>query len=605
MANLKYEVAGKLYTELKGKISAPKFQRNFVWKKKARRNLIDSIKQGLPIGCFLLQTLDNGQYNIIDGRQRFSTLLDYENHRYEYIEESDIDNDKILKIISSVASINNQFQKYCEDARKTIIKKIKAVAVKQLKTKNAEKSSVTFEIIDEIEKNFPNLSREDKKQLSGRVDKFYDSIWQILDTTNIVLPCIIFNNNISDDEIVATFINLNTKGTKLSKYDLYSAKWQNDIITVDDDNIIDKVISKYKDSLDGNQNIEAENFNETEIRSSKQINVFEYAYALSKLIGEACNGKMYQTKEASEVDSLGFSILASILNVPSKNMVLLSKKLIDSHINYVILKDKIIYCSKEIQSILDWYCTAPDGTNYFTHSYNQLVSYIVTYFKARFEITADGRIVDNPKRNKIQDFKANLHLWYLFDNIRGYWAGSGDTKLDRLVIIDDIFTSPYFAKVDSDRFQLALYDWINAEGNEKTTTVKPEIKLFINYIVKKRCSEPHQGMDIEHIIPQMRLELLSSREKGVLGISSPANLTLIPRFDNRSKREKTYYELVELRDQSALTYDKTLLDKYVYPERSEIKFIESNSEFTVQNFNRFKKDRTNTLIKLFISEYYN
>ena len=83
MANLKYDVEGKPYTTLKGKITAPKFQRNFVWKKKARRELIQSIKQGLPIGSFLLQKLSNGNYNVIDGRQRFSTLLDYEAHRYD------------------------------------------------------------------------------------------------------------------------------------------------------------------------------------------------------------------------------------------------------------------------------------------------------------------------------------------------------------------------------------------------------------------------------------------------------------------------------------------------------------------------------------------
>lgn len=95
MANLKYSVEGKLYIDLKNKIKAPRFQRNFVWKKKARRELIDSIKNGLPIGSFLLQTIDNDTYNIIDGRQRFSTLLDYENHRYDYIEENDISEDKI------------------------------------------------------------------------------------------------------------------------------------------------------------------------------------------------------------------------------------------------------------------------------------------------------------------------------------------------------------------------------------------------------------------------------------------------------------------------------------------------------------------------------
>lgn len=603
MAILKYDVESKPYIVLKGKISAPKFQRNFVWKKKARKELINSIKQGLPIGSFLLQRIDNDQFNIIDGRQRFSTLLDYEAHRYEYIDESDISEDKITDILLGIDEIETAFMQYNERAQKKIIADIKKVALKQLKTKDTDKSNVTFEIIDAIQLKFPGLSKNTQKQLNSAVNKFYDDIWQILDTTNVVLPCIVFNQFATDDEIVATFINLNTRGTKLSKYDLYSAKWQNDVIVIDDDSIIDKVISKYKDSLENNQNIEVESFNEMEIRATKQINVFEYAYALSKLIGEKCN-KIYQTKEASEVDSLGFSILASLLNVPSKNMADLSKKLINSHINLVALKDKIISCAKEIQSTLEWYCISPDTTNYFNHTYNQLVSYIVTYFKAKYEITSDGRIVDNSMKGKLKEFKAYLPLWYLYDNIRGFWLGSGDTKLDKLVLTDDIFSSPYFSKVSEDSFRIALQDWLTNENTERNPSVKPESKLFINYIIKKRCSEPHNGMEIEHIIPQIRLELLSSREKGVTGISSPSNLTLIPKFDNRSKREKTYYELVDLRDNSAMTYDTAQLDKYLYPEHSEIKFIEAQSEFTVAKFNQFKKDRTNTLINTFIDEYY-
>lgn len=603
MATLKYDVEGKPYIVLKGKISAPKFQRNFVWKKKARKELINSIKQGLPIGSFLLQRIDNDQYNVIDGRQRFSTLLDYESHRYEYIEESDISEEKIINMLLCVDEIESSYNQYNVSAQKKIVDDVRKTALKQLKTKDTDKSNVTFEIIDAIRAKFPNLTKTDQKKLNSSVNKFYDDIWQILDTANIVLPCIIFNEFATDDEIVSTFINLNTKGTKLSKYDLYSAKWQNDVIVVDDESIIDKVISKYKDSLENNQNIEAESFNETEIRATKQINVFEYAYALSKLIGERCD-QIYQTKEASEVDSLGFSILASLLNVPSKKMVDLSKTLINSHINLVNLKDRIINCAMEIQNTLDWYCLSPNKTNYFNHTYNQLVSYIVTCFKAKYEITSDGRIVDNPLRAKLKDFKAYLHLWYLYDNIRGFWLGSGDTKLDKLVLTDDIFSSPYFSKVSEESFRIALLDWINTENTEKNPTIKPETKLFINYIIKKRCNEPHEGMDLEHIIPQARLELLMSREKGVLGISSPSNITLLPRFDNRSKREKTYYELIDLRDQSALTYDVGLLDKYVYPEHSEIKFIEAQTDFTVNKFNQFKKDRTNTLINLFIKEYY-
>lgn len=111
-------------------------------------------------------------------------------------------------------------------------------------------------------------------------------------------------------------------------------------------------------------------------------------------------------------------------------------------------------------------------------------------------------------------------------------------------------------------------------------------------------------MDIEHIIPQSRLELLSTRERNIVGISSPTNLTLIPAFDNRSKREKTYYELIESRDETALTYNKQNLEKYMYPEHQEIKFIEAQSDFTASNFNQFKKNRMNTLTNCFIELYY-
>lgn len=237
MATLKYDVESKPYIVLKGKISAPKFQRNFVWKKKARKELINSIKQGLPIGSFLLQRIDNDQFNIIDGRQRFSTLLDYEAHRYEYIDESDISEDKITDILLGIDEIETAFMQYNERTQKKIIADIKKVALKQLKTKDTDKSNVTFEIIDAIQLKFPGLSKNTQKQLNSAVNKFYDDIWQILDTTNVVLPCIIFNQFATDDEIVATFINLNTRGTKLSKYDLYSAKWQNDVIVIDDDSM--------------------------------------------------------------------------------------------------------------------------------------------------------------------------------------------------------------------------------------------------------------------------------------------------------------------------------------------------------------------------------
>ena len=285
-------------------------------------------------------------------------------------------------------------------------------------------------------------------------------------------------------------------------------------------------------------------------------------------------------------------------------MVDLSDKLLKSQLDFVDLKNKIVECTLEIQNKLEWFCKSPDERLLYYHSLNQLVSYIVTLFKAKYEITSLGEIINKNYRNRVKDFLNYLPKWYLYDNIRGYWAGSGDSKLDNLTLIDNIFESRYFNNVAEDSFRTAIYEWMQECNQEKNSNLGPISKLFINYIIKKRCSEPHNSMDFEHIIPQARLEMLSATEKGVTGISSPSNITLIPSFDNRAKREKTYYELIDCKDETALTYNENLLDKYVYPTHSEIKFIEAKETFTVQNYNQFKKDRANTITNLFFDLYY-
>ena len=40
--------------------------------------------------------------------------------------------------------------------------------------------------------------------------------------------------------------------------------------------------------------------------------------------------------------------------------------------------------------------------------------------------------------------------------------------------------------------------------------------------------------------------------------------------------------------------DDTALDKYLYPTRSELKFVESAETMTLENYNRFLKARVNT-----------
>ncbi len=65
----------------------PAYQRDYVWDDKDKESLLDSIFEGIEIGKFALihndYTHENG-YEILDGKQRLSTLLDFYEDRLEY-----------------------------------------------------------------------------------------------------------------------------------------------------------------------------------------------------------------------------------------------------------------------------------------------------------------------------------------------------------------------------------------------------------------------------------------------------------------------------------------------------------------------------------------
>lgn len=602
MKLLKYTVDRKTFEELRGNVVAPKFQRNFVWKPKARKQLIKSLKDGLPIGAFLLRALKNGKYDIIDGRQRFSTLLDYKKNTADYIDDEDVNENDLLSIINKIKSAKEYYEALSQSSQRKLLKDIKTNAVRNFKDKKAEVEDIKFEIVEYIKSKMSLTGAETLKLLNKEIANYVNQIRNLLDMSSFILPCIIFNDNATDDDIVNTFIAINTKGTRLSKYDLYSASWQDKLKVVDDYEIIEKVISKYRDSLENNQNIETNGFDEAAIRSTKEINVFEYAYALSKLIGDKCN-KIYKIGDVSEVDSLAFSLLAGILGIPSKNMFDLGDKIMS--INLVDLKNKIIETAYEVQNKLEDYCISPDKKEHFDHTFNQLASYIITAFKTKYAITEDGCIIELHNKMLLDTFYRNLPMWYLYDNLRDYWVGSGDTKLDSLVILDNITTSRYFQKVPKESFEATLNEWFKELNNEKNDTLTPQTKLFITYLINKKCPEPINTLDFEHIVTQEKLKELSERSgRVVLGVSSPANITLLPSFDNRSKREHTYYELVKLRDGSALSYDASKLDKYLYPTKEKLEFVESTLSFDMEAYERFKKNRSNQLINLFLNGVY-
>lgn len=85
----------------------PKYQRGCVWNKKKKDEFIDTLKRGLPFGTILLyHDSEKGQYRIIDGLQRASTIWNFVNQPAPFFNEDDIE-DNLPKELAKVTGVSN------------------------------------------------------------------------------------------------------------------------------------------------------------------------------------------------------------------------------------------------------------------------------------------------------------------------------------------------------------------------------------------------------------------------------------------------------------------------------------------------------------------
>lgn len=72
----------RLVEERKQVIVAPPYQRNEVWTPRQKSELIESILMGIPLPVIYLFESANGFKQVVDGRQRISTIIDFMNNKF-------------------------------------------------------------------------------------------------------------------------------------------------------------------------------------------------------------------------------------------------------------------------------------------------------------------------------------------------------------------------------------------------------------------------------------------------------------------------------------------------------------------------------------------
>ena len=277
-------------------------------------------------------------------------------------------------------------------------------------------------------------------------------------------------------------------------------------------------------------------------------------------------------------------------------------------VDYKKLKDSIVEAAQIVENALGNYIVSPTGrtrkTSLACHSELQLASYIIVIFKLKYELTKENGLVQRQGRNiELRNVKTFLYKHYLYDILRDYWSGAGDSKLED--IIRDPITCRYTRDVDRNGFEQAILSWLDA-SIEKTVqnTVSAQNKLFWNYYLRKKgFNVDHAKYDIEHCVPQKVLKTFFIRNGIEVPVSSACNLCYIDLTDNRGKGEKTYYQK-QAAYAGAFTLNDQQLDDLLYPTKEELQFTDSTDTLTKEAYFDFLKNRKSIIAKRMIDVLY-
>lgn len=614
------------------KITIPKYQRGAVWNKSQKDKLIDSMRKGFPFGSILLYDNDNKR-QIIDGLQRSNTIIDFVKNPAKFFNEDDLDEEKTNKLMDYIGVVTNRNK--VEDE---LIETIRNWVIENHHTMQDVERMQYGDLVDEIIEKYPTAlekRKEIKEIIKDIFSNFQDTCANISD---IQIPALIYEGD--ENLLPEIFERINSQGAKLTKQQIYSATWAHDLVKLKDkefDNIIYSNRDRYDLMLD--ESMEIEDYDSVELIRNKEVNIFELVFGFGKMISKRYPYLfLYDDKDKTKVESIGFNLINACLvqkssnmrnlNVNLKNLIGLDTESIERFLKRIL--DAIEYVDKRLGAGTKFKSnTRSESKIHPLHTELQIVSVIATVFinrHASFELNDKGEVknlvIDTSMYNehwrKMKDrFNNNILKIYAMDILGQKWKGSGDKKLDN-IIIENYY---YDREISWNEFEQVLdvyYNTMNSERNERKQVASPKEpeKLVLNLIYASIFSAADQNdgsnYDIEHLAPKnlMKEKMDKYSDDFRLPISSIANLCLLPEYENRQKKDKTIYQ-----DKYYLSKVKNIdgiESKYTFTIKSDLAWLDddlSEDQFKTAYFdflnNRYKKMKQKIQENLFKVNRYN
>lgn len=572
------------------KIVVPKYQRGIVWKENQKKELIDSIKKGIPFGSILLYYDENANnYRLIDGLQRCTTIYEFISNPANFFDIDDIDDDAIDTLKEQIGTVSNE---------ETVKNKIIEIILKWIKTEHKTMQDVVrmqfYGCAKMISEEFPTLKGKETETVEIIKPMFDKYIQMCEQMSNTKIPAIVISG--SEEILPTVFERINSKGSQLTKWQIYAATWSDDKIKINKE--LNPIISynreRYEEmTLDDEINLQ--DFDSMGLERKAELNTFELIFGFGKMISESFPQLFTNTKKSTDVSSIGFNLINACLVLKNNEIKNLNKNLVEivgnsEEINKFLLE--IIECIKLVDkaiAITTKFKSNVRGDTAPLHTEMQICSMIASVFINKHmtfvidekDIITDRKLnLDGVKenwKNYKEAFLNNALKVYLLDLLQTNWRGSGDKKLNYIIINPAYYTRT----ITKEEFESVLnlwYESIKNERNEYKKIMNPKEadKIVLNIIYSNQFKAIDQiddsTYDIEHLATKGMMKKQLERFNGNLRlpISSIGNLCLLPTEYNQAKGEKTIYQ-----------YQDTQMDiseieeKFSFTTPNDLKWIEN------------------------------
>lgn len=552
------------------RITIPEYQRRLVWSKSKRKDLIDSIRQGFPFGSILLyeniakgQEISDGKryYNLIDSLQRTQALMSYVEYQNGYFERGDLKDDFIDEVADE---LGKSIDEYKDRIRKTVVDWVKG-----RKSYDAQDGwrteSLVQALIDDVlryelesslykEVYFELNNNAKLMRCLGRfLDEVSGEVKLILDAK---IPVLVFTG--VSKQLPEIFERLNSKGTALSRYEIFAAQWIDRRRKIANPDIIEAIWRKYEALEDEGFTLDvAEDAQDQTAKRNKEYTLFDYLFGFGQYLS-AKFPRLFKPSKDDRPSSAGFNLATACVGLHISDMSDLPSKVANFDLTEFegCLLESVRFVDGILKPVLNAKRTNAKPHPIY-HSELMIIAMIATAFQVRYSL---HDLSDNPEsKPDRRRLKKQLLMHYLYEILHDDWRGSGDSKLHDAVKTLRYLMSPPPTET---RWQQVLDDWhfatqldyVHSESAKRHIRESRSEYLLLKYVFNRKLDDA-STYHVEHIVPVDNLK--ARMQKGEeWHINVIGNLALLQRAGEFKDNFHTFNDMLRRKRQSGEINDE-------------------------------------------------